>query len=109
MHGLNSSLGSSDLLILPQLVAIEVQQLDLSAVMEGHLLRPTPGAANQSSLAQIGPAIRHVTENPPPPAPGQDLVITAQVSENLAPDPQREPDVPDQLPDRQSIHPQRRA
>ncbi|RPJ34370.1 MAG: hypothetical protein EHM35_09860, partial [Planctomycetaceae bacterium] len=85
VHGLNSSLASSDLLILPQLVAIETETLDLSEVMEGHLLRPTPRAANQSSLVQIGPAIRHVTENPPPPAPGQDLVIAAQVSENLAP------------------------
>ena len=85
VHGLNAGLTSSDLLILPQIVAIEVQQLDLMKVMEGHLLRPTPGAANQSALAQIGPAIRDVTENPPPPAAGQNLVITAAVSEALAP------------------------
>ena len=83
-QGLNSSLGSSDLLILPQLVAIEIEQLDLSEVMEGHLLRPTPGAANQSALAQIGPEIRYVTDNPPPPAPGQNLVITAHVTQTLA-------------------------
>jgi len=85
VHGLNATLTSSDLLILPQLLAIEVERLDLSEVTAGHLLRPTPRAANQSALVQIGPVIRHVTENPPPPAPGQDLVITAAVSENLAP------------------------
>ena len=85
VHGLNAGLTSSDLLILPQLVAIEVQQFDLAKVAEGYLLKPTPGTANKSPLAQIGPAIRYVTENPPPPAAGQNLVITAEVSENLAP------------------------
>jgi hypothetical protein len=84
VHALNTTLGSSDLLVLPQLVAIQVQRLDLSKVMEGYLLRPTPGAANQSSLAQIGPAIRDVTNNPPAPAPGHDLVITARVTQTLA-------------------------
>ncbi len=85
VHGLNAGLTSSDLLILPQIVAIEVQQLDLATVMDGYLLKPTSGAANKSPLAQIGPAIRHVTENPPPPAPGQDLIVTATVSKTLAP------------------------
>lgn len=56
-----------------------------SAPIEGYLLHPTPGAANQSALAQTGPTIRHVTENPPAPAPGESLVITAQVSPVVAP------------------------
>jgi len=85
IQGLNSSLGSSDLLIAPELVAVRVESLDLSDVVEGYLLQPTPWAANQTTLAQMGPALRDVTENPPPPAPGEDLVVTAQVSETLAP------------------------
>ncbi|MBN1505594.1 MAG: lamin tail domain-containing protein [Sedimentisphaerales bacterium] len=84
IHGLNNGLTSSDLLILPQLVAVEVESIDLSQVMEGYLLQPTPGSGNQSALAQVGPVIRDVTEDPLPPAPGQDLVITARVSKTLA-------------------------
>lgn len=84
-QGLNSSLQSSDLLILPELAAIAVEQVGLSDVAQGYLLVPTPGAANAAALAQVGPAIREVTENPPAPVAGQDLVITARVSETLAP------------------------
>ncbi|MBA7482019.1 hypothetical protein ES707_17499 [subsurface metagenome] len=85
VHGLNVTLGSSDLLILPELVAIQVERLDISEVMEGYLLQPTPGASNQVSLVQAGPAICDVTENPPQPASGEELVITAGVKETLAP------------------------
>ncbi len=84
IHGLNATLGSSDLLVLPELVAVEVQKVDLSTVVEGYLLRPTPGTPNQAALAQVGPAIRSVTENPPAPAPAEDLVITAEVAPTLA-------------------------
>ena len=85
IHGLNTSISSSDLLILPKLVAVHVEDVELSDVLEGYLLQPTPGATNQTTLAQMGPAIRDVTENPPPPAPGDALVITARPVETLAP------------------------
>lgn len=85
IQGLNTTLSSSDLLVLPELVAIEVENVDLSGIAEGYLLQPTPGAANLAALAQIGPAIRDVTENPPPPQPGEDLVITARIEATLAP------------------------
>ena len=87
VQGLNTSLTSSDLLILPELVGIQVQQLDVSTPIEGYLLHPTPGAANQAALAQIGPTIRNVTDNPPAPEPGQDLVIIADVAPRAALDP----------------------
>ncbi len=85
VHGLNAGLGSSDLLVLPELVAVQVERTSLSEVMQGYLLQPTPGAANQSALAQVGPAIRNVTDNPPAPMPGQELVVTAEVAETMAP------------------------
>lgn len=85
VHGLNVTLGSSDLLILPELVATQVERFDLSEITEGYLLQPTPGASNQAVLVQAGPEIRDVTENPPQPASGEDLVITASVTETYAP------------------------
>jgi len=85
IHGLNSSLSSSDLLVLPELVATEVISFDSGDVVEGYLADPTPGTPNQTALIQIGPAISQVTENPPAPAADEDLVITAQVTEVLGP------------------------
>jgi hypothetical protein len=85
IHGLNVSIGSSDLLILPELVGAKVEQVDVAQVAQGYLLRPTPGAANQTALAQVGPAIRNVTDNPPAPTPGADLVVTAEIAETVAP------------------------
>ncbi|MBN2473329.1 MAG: lamin tail domain-containing protein, partial [Pirellulales bacterium] len=85
IHAVNAGASSSDLLILPELVAVHFEPLDLSDAVEGYLLTPTPGAPNQTALAQIGPALRDVTENPPPPEPGEDLIITTRVVETLAP------------------------
>ncbi|NLH43507.1 MAG: hypothetical protein GX448_16825 [Planctomycetes bacterium] len=84
IQGLNSSLGSSDLLVLPELVAVDVAEVDPDGAIEGFLLKPTPGRANDGAMAQIGPIIRNVTKNPPPPAVGEDLVITAEVSPSMA-------------------------
>jgi len=85
VHGLNASLGSSDLLILPELIAAEIERLDLSQTTQGYLLEPTPGAPNHATLAQMGPSIRNVTKDPPPPLLGEDLVVTAAVVPTLAP------------------------
>jgi hypothetical protein len=56
----------------------------LSNGMVGYLQRPTPGAANQVALMQSGPAIHNVTKNPPAPAPGESLVVTAEVAPTAA-------------------------
>jgi hypothetical protein len=65
----------------PQLVDIAYGQ---SANLVGYLAQPTPGGPNRVALAQIGPAILNVTDNPPAPAPGRDLTITAEVAPTLA-------------------------
>ncbi len=85
IHALNVDLISSDLLALPELTALHIERIDLEGVAEGYLLEPTPGAANQAAMAQIGPAIRDVTEHPPQPADDEDIVITARVFETQAP------------------------
>ncbi len=66
----------------PQVVDIAY---GLGGSLTGYLPRPTPGAPNPTTLLQMGPTIRHVTDNPVPPAPGQDLILTAQVAELVAP------------------------
>ncbi|MEN6423739.1 MAG: lamin tail domain-containing protein [Phycisphaerales bacterium] len=84
IQGLNSGVISSDLLILPELVAAQIEQIDPDEVIESYFLQPTPGAPDQGSFAQVGPSIRNVTKNPPPPSADEDLVITAEVSPTLA-------------------------
>ncbi len=66
----------------PQVVDIAY---GLGGSLTGYLPRPTPGAPNPTTLVQKGPAIRHVTENPAPLVSGQDLIITVQVTQTVAP------------------------
>jgi hypothetical protein len=43
-------------------------------------LEPTPGVANGSSRSEIGPKVEGLTRNPLPPTPGEDLVISANIT-----------------------------
>jgi len=85
IHGLNGSLGSSDLLILPELTATELESVDISSVTEGYFSRPTPGEKNSGAIPNLGPAIRNVTENPPQPNANKDLIIRSEVTETFEP------------------------
>ena len=85
IQGLNGNIGSSDLLILPELIATELQSVDLSSVAEGYLSNPTPGGRNSGAIPNLGPAIRNVTENPPQPNAGEDLIIMAEVTGTFEP------------------------
>jgi len=85
IHGLNTTLSSSDLLILPKLIATRIDTIDLPSIIEGYFYEPTPGRENSSISANLGPAISNVTENPPRPNENEDLIITAEVSETFEP------------------------
>ena len=85
IHGLNGSLGSSDLLILPELIATELESVDLSSVTEGYFDKPTPGERNSGAIPNLGPAIHNVTENPPQPTANEDLIIRAEVTGTFEP------------------------
>ena len=85
IHGLNNGLSSSDLLILPEIIATELESVDLSSVAEGYLSNPTPGGRNSGAIPNLGPAIRNVTENPPQPNANEDLVIRAEVTGTFEP------------------------
>jgi hypothetical protein len=85
IHGLNVTLSSSDLLILPELVATNIETMDLPFTVEGYLYEPTPGKENSGIGANLGPAIRNVTENPPRSSDNENLIITAEVKETFSP------------------------
>ncbi|MCH8922652.1 MAG: lamin tail domain-containing protein, partial [Planctomycetes bacterium] len=78
IQGLNSSAGDADFLIAPEL---EAATLSLDAQVRRYFSDPTPGGPNGTGTNDLGPAINEVTENPTPPADGDDLVITAAVRE----------------------------
>jgi hypothetical protein len=83
IHGLNTTLNSSDLLILPELIATRIETIDLPSMIEGYFYEPTPGRENSSISVNLGPAIRNVTETPPRPYEDEDLIITAEVTETF--------------------------
>ncbi len=83
VHGMNRSAGNSDFLF----------DCELSAQLSGaggsanvYMTPPTPGAPNASGVADLGPVIREVTENPlrPDLATQSVLKVTAEVSASQA-------------------------
>ncbi len=82
IHGCNIRTGSSDMLILPELVAVSAAGSDLTPV---YLDRPTPGEVNTSGRASLPPLIDGVTEGvdqlPVGGAGSAPIVVTAQVTE----------------------------
>ncbi len=85
IHVLNSSTGSSDMAADAELTATEHVTVDLSTMMEGYFMVPTPDSDNGGIMPNLGPAIRNVTENPPRPGDMEDLVITAEIDETADP------------------------
>jgi hypothetical protein len=85
IHGLNTTLSSSDLLILPELTATKIETVELPSMIEGYFYEPTPGKDNSSISINLGPSIRNVTENPPRPYDNENLIITAEVIETFEP------------------------
>jgi len=85
IHGLNVSLSSSDLLILPVLVGSRVETTPLAQSYRGYILEPTPGRRNTGSLAQIGPEITRVMHTPEQVQADDEITVTAQVTATLDP------------------------
>ncbi|HEX2751212.1 MAG TPA: lamin tail domain-containing protein, partial [Verrucomicrobiales bacterium] len=77
LQGLNSSAADPEFLISAELTA------GIAQTTTGYFSIPTPGQPNSSVTLSPGPRLSGVTENPPPPAAGQNLVLTAAVSPAL--------------------------
>ncbi|HDS83948.1 MAG TPA: hypothetical protein ENN97_01945, partial [Phycisphaerales bacterium] len=84
IQGLNSSLNSSDLLILPEVESL-VMIPPPDEMLEGYFSVPTPGRPNYAADLAIGPAITPLEENPPRPEPGENLIITAKIAQHIDP------------------------
>ncbi len=72
---INVSSGSSDFLLMPELVA----PLSSGSSSYTYLTDPSPEVANQGGVLNPGPVISEVTENPALPTDVQSLVVTANV------------------------------
>ena len=77
IQGLNRSTGSSDLLILPELLATVATEGNRSW---RYFPTPTPGAANEAGVAVPGPIISDVEQRPAIPTVDDDLLITARIT-----------------------------
>ena len=82
IHGLNIGQSDSDFLLTPKL-----EKLTLSQVTDlpRYFTEPSPGNTNGIGVADLGPMITGLTENPASPNPEDPLVITANVSPTLWP------------------------
>ncbi len=80
IHGMNRGASSSDFLFDCELDA-EIIQTG-GGVELVYMATPTPGAENGDGVPDLGPVIRHVTENPPRPglATETDIHISAEVT-----------------------------
>ncbi len=82
IHGQNNGIGSSDLLMLPQLVA---RTRPSSLLVLRYFPVPTPGTANNAGVSILGPLISEVNHAPAPPRDSDDLLITAKVLPSFSP------------------------
>ncbi|MCA9198829.1 MAG: lamin tail domain-containing protein, partial [Planctomycetales bacterium] len=81
IHALNSSIDSGDLLILPELVATNLQ-IELGELR--YFVTPTPGESNGLGSADVGPVFYDRTRSPHIPGTADAIVVTANVAETFA-------------------------
>lgn len=82
VQGLNNRRSSSDLLVIPELLATIAEQ---GARSLRYFPRPTPGAPNNAGIKLIGPIIEDHAHSPDMPTEGEDLFITARITPSFAP------------------------
>ena len=82
IHGLNFRANNSDMLILPELVATDVQNVSLES---SYFIEPTPGGANSFGDSDLGPIVSETSHSPHVPTAVEDLVVTARITETFRP------------------------
>jgi hypothetical protein len=82
IQGLNSQQNSSNMLIVPELLAT-VTIADGSSFR--YFLSPTPGMPNNAGVDILGPIISNADHYPSMPTENEDLQITAQITQSFDP------------------------
>jgi len=82
VQGLNNRRSSSDLLIIPELLAT-ITQLGTRSLR--YFPRPTPGQPNNAGIKLIGPIIEDNVHSPDMPIEGEDVQITVGITPSFAP------------------------
>ena len=77
IHSLNQA-SSSDMLMMAELRASRPAANSTAAI--GYFVAPTPRRPNTTGIANPGPVIRHVTQDPGALPDNEDLVVTASIS-----------------------------
>jgi CotH kinase protein/Lamin Tail Domain len=80
-HVLNNPTNSPDLLLLPQLDGVTPNGPPLAR----YFPVPTPGRANNSGVATVGPVISDEQHTPAEPRDGDNLMVTARLRPAFAP------------------------
>jgi len=82
VQGLNQEMGSSNLLMLPELLATVTTANDAS---NRYFPNPTPGMPNNAGVDVLGPIISDTDHDPSMPAANEDLQITALIEPSFDP------------------------
>jgi CotH kinase protein/Lamin Tail Domain len=82
LQGLNNGLTSSDLLILPELLATVAAEPGQSW---RYFPAPTPGLPNNAGTEILGPIITDAEHDPPVPTEDEDIQITARIEPSFHP------------------------
>ncbi len=82
IQGLNAAATNSSFLLAPQLLGTTIP---IESALAFYFRTPTPGAANLTGSASLGPSITDVVHTPNVPGNNDDLTVVARISQTLEP------------------------
>ena len=80
-HGMNNGVSSSDLLVLPQLLA-RIKPTGYYGLR--YFMVPTPGTLNNQGVPVLGPIVTEAQHTPQVPLDNEDVVVTANIRRAFA-------------------------
>ena len=82
IQGLNLTASDSDFLLVPEMDAVWTQTVE---DLTRYFTVPTPGAANGTGAADLGPIITNAAFGPQIPTDAQDITVTARIRQAFSP------------------------
>jgi len=83
VQGLNYQVGSSGLLIVPELLGM-IHHLDTDTLLH-YFPNPTPGRPNNAGVEKLRPIIADIVHQPQVPSENRDMFITARIATTFDP------------------------